>query len=216
MVAALAVVALWFFFSVDRSLPGARFRIEGRDALLISAGFELLFVVIAVWYAVVRGRGSFASLGFVRPRRGNPVLLAIVAWLIGVGLTFAWVVVVESMGWEAFKPSEKANDIIGGGANLWLAFVVVAVVAPFSEEVFFRGFAYAGLRRSMGIVPGMLLSAALFGLFHVDPTVFVPTFIFGIVLAWVYIQAGSIWPSMLAHALNNAVVLGIAASRAGT
>jgi membrane protease YdiL (CAAX protease family) len=34
-------------------------------------------------------------------------------------------------------------------------------------------------------------------------------------LAWVYIQSGSIWPPMLAHALNNAVALSIAVANAG-
>jgi membrane protease YdiL (CAAX protease family) len=215
-VAALAVVGLWFFFSVTRGLPGTRSRLEDRDALLISAAFEIFFVAVAVWYAVVRGRGSFASLGFVRPKNGHPVVLAVVAWLMGLGLVAAWAFLVDRMGWEALRPSQKTKDLIGDGADLWLTFAVVAVVAPFCEEVFFRGFAYAGLRRSVGMFLGALLSAALFGIFHVDPAVFVPVFIFGIVLAWVYIQTGSIWPSMLAHALNNAVVLAIAASGVGT
>lgn len=214
-VAALAVVGLWFFFSVARGLPGTDFRLEDRDALLISAAFEIFFVAVAIWYAVIRGGGSFSSLGFVRPKNRHPIVLAVVAWLIGLGLVATWAFLVERMGWEAFEPSQKARELIGTGTDLWLAFAVVAVVAPFSEEVFFRGFAYAGLRRSVGMFLGVVLSAAIFGIFHVDPAVFVPTFIFGIVLAWVYIQTGSIWPPMLAHALNNAVVLAVAASGAG-
>ncbi|MBM3959086.1 MAG: CPBP family intramembrane metalloprotease [SAR202 cluster bacterium] len=212
---ALAVLAIWLAFSLQRALPGDQPLAGGRRALLISAGFEFFFVAVALWYVIVRRGGTFASLGFVRPRADHWVAWAVLAWLTGVGASFGWVQVVDQMGWEFLRPTDSARELLRHNVELWLAFVVVGVVAPFTEEIFFRGFAFSGFRRDLGLVAGVVISAVLFALFHVEPTVFVPTFIFGIVLAWVYVKTGSIWPAMFAHALNNVVVLVVAASGVG-
>ncbi|MBI4219272.1 MAG: CPBP family intramembrane metalloprotease [Chloroflexi bacterium] len=210
VIAGAAVIAMLLFTSLAAGLPGTRYELEGRDALLVSIGFELFFALVAFWFAVVRRRGSLANLGFVRPTGNHPYVIAAVGWVLGLAATFAWVAIAREMGWERFTPSDEARKVTDSGVSLWLALFVVGAVAPFAEEIFFRGFAYAGVRRELGIALGVVASAALFALFHVDPTVFVPTFIFGIVLAWVYIQTGSIWPAMFAHALNNAVALLVA------
>lgn len=215
LIAAVAVVAVWLILSAARALPGSRFLVEGREALLISAGFEVFFLLIVVWFAIIRRRASLASLGFVRPRNRHPIALAIWAWLTGLVLVTAWAALAQMMGWESALPTRSPRNVIGEDTELWLAFLVVAVVAPFSEEVFFRGFVYSGLRRSLGIVLAVPISAALFALFHVEYALLVPTFIFGIVLAWAYVRSGSIWPPMLAHGLHNAVVLAVAASGLG-
>lgn len=215
LVGALAVLTLWLIFSLSQALPGSQPLIGGRRALLISAGFEFLFVAIALWFVIFRRRGSFASLGFVRPRFNHWVALAVFAWLIGLAASFAWVMAVDRLGWEFLRPSDSAGRLVNSDIELWLTFLVVGVVAPFTEEIFFRGFALGGLRRSFGLIAGVVLSSVLFALFHIDPTIFVPTFIFGIVLAWVYVQTGSIWPPMFAHALNNSAALAVAASGAG-
>ncbi|MBI4220893.1 MAG: CPBP family intramembrane metalloprotease [Chloroflexi bacterium] len=206
VIAGAAVIAMLLFTSIAAGLPGTR-ELKGRDALLISIGFELFFALVAAWYAVVRRRGSLSDLGFVRPTGKHPYLVAAVGWVLGLAATFAWVAIAREMGWEEFVPRDEPKKLLESGVSLWLALFVVAAVAPFAEEIFFRGFAFSGLRRDLGMVVAVVASAALFALFHVNPAVFVPTFIFGIVLAWVYIQTGSIWPAMFAHALNNAVAL---------
>jgi membrane protease YdiL (CAAX protease family) len=214
-VVALVATGAWLFLSVAGGLPGTGGEDTGRDSLLVAAALEGLLAVVAVWYAVARARCSLASLGFAWPRSRHPLALAVVGWLAGLALVQAWSIAVDRMGWDMFRPADRASEVIGIGADLWLTYAVVAVAAPFCEEVFFRGFAYAGLRRTFGLPIGVLTSAALFAAFHLDITTFVPIALFGIVLAWVYIQSGSIWPPMLAHALNNAVALSIAVVNAG-
>jgi membrane protease YdiL (CAAX protease family) len=215
IVVAVVAAGAWVFFSFAGGLPGTGGDDRSRDFLLVAAALEGLLAVVAIWYAAARGRGSLASLGFAWPRSRHPLVLAVVGWLAGLALVQAWAIVVDRMGWEMFRPADRAGEVIGIGADLWLTYGVVAIAAPFCEEVFFRGFAYAGLRRSFGLPIGVLSSAALFAAFHLDLTTLVPISAFGIVLAWVYIQSGSIWPPMLAHALNNAVALSIAVANAG-
>lgn len=86
-----------------------------------------------------------------------------------------------------------------------LVFLAVAVlVAPFWEELFFRGFAYPVLRRRLGAVPGVILSALFFALLHAEPFLLrLPIFILGILLALIYERTGSLYAPMAAHAVAN-------------
>ena len=71
--------------------------------------------------------------------------------------------------------------------------------------MFFRGFALPAFASRYGLRGGILISAALFSVFHFSIGAFVPIFIFGIVLAWLYVKTGSIYPSIVAHATQNIV-----------
>ena len=86
----------------------------------------------------------------------------------------------------------------------------MGVVGPVAEEIFFRGFVLTGLLKRFGVRRALLLSSLLFGLFHIDPGAIVPTFALGLVLGWVYLKTGSIWPSIFAHALHNTLAVLIA------
>jgi membrane protease YdiL (CAAX protease family) len=82
-------------------------------------------------------------------------------------------------------------------------FIVGAVFAPLVEEIFFRGFLFQGFRGRYGWVTGMLLSAAVFAIAHLDFAVLIPTFILGCLLAYLYHRSNSIWPGIILHFLVN-------------
>jgi membrane protease YdiL (CAAX protease family) len=84
----------------------------------------------------------------------------------------------------------------------WFA-IVAAVVAPFVEETFFRGFLFQGFRARYGWKVGMVLSSAIFAAAHLDLVVLIPTFILGNVLAYVYHRSNSVWPGIVLHFLVN-------------
>ena len=82
---------------------------------------------------------------------------------------------------------------------------------PVAEELFFRGFFFAGLYSRWSLWPSALLSGAIFGLVHAPtgPTAAIPLAGLGVGLAWLYNKTGSIWPCMLAHFLNNAIAISV-------
>jgi len=86
---------------------------------------------------------------------------------------------------------------------VWL-FLVGVVIAPVVEEIFFRGFLFQGFRQKYGWVAGMLLSSFIFAAAHLDPVSFIPTFILGSVLAFVYHRSNSVWPGIIFHFMVNA------------
>jgi membrane protease YdiL (CAAX protease family) len=84
-----------------------------------------------------------------------------------------------------------------------------AILAPLAEEIFFRGFLFAGLRQRHGWVKAMLISSAIFAAFHLQLQALIPTFLLGCALAFAYQRSNSLWPGILIHFLINGFALGI-------
>jgi len=82
----------------------------------------------------------------------------------------------------------------------------VAVI-PVAEEVLFRGLFLTGLSARYGHAFGLLLSSFLFGLLHFDGSVspVVYASVAGLVLGWLSMETGSIYPNIALHAAINAV-----------
>jgi len=85
----------------------------------------------------------------------------------------------------------------------------VAVLAPFAEEFFFRGFFFTGLVQRMQLGTAALLSGFLFGLAHADLYNLVPLGVLGTGLAYVYYRSGNLWTNIVAHATINGTQLAL-------
>lgn len=96
-----------------------------------------------------------------------------------------------------------------------MTLLIVIFLAPFVEEVLFRGLVFGNLRRKSAAV-GYLVSCLLFALLHVwqfavvnrDITYFLLMLQYlvpGLVLAWVYDRTGTLWTSIGLHAAANAL-----------
>ncbi len=98
-----------------------------------------------------------------------------------------------------------------GSVLTWLI-VMITLVGPAAEEVFFRGLLYGWLRVRWGIRPALGLSAALFALLHGDPVAFVPILGLGLLFGWVYERTGSLLAPVSIHVLHNAGMLALASA----
>ena len=65
------------------------------------------------------------------------------------------------------------------------------------------------LRRQLDARTTVVLQAVLFGLVHGSIFRLLPTFALGLVLGFVRLRTGSIWPGVLIHALNNGILIAI-------
>jgi uncharacterized protein len=90
----------------------------------------------------------------------------------------------------------------------WLAFGVAVLVTPIIEELYFRGFLFRGLMLHHRPWMAFIISAALFAALHPPVLVMVEVFVVGLLLAYVMRETRSIWPGVVIHALNNAIVFG--------
>lgn len=92
-------------------------------------------------------------------------------------------------------------------ADLFWLILAIGIVAPFSEELFFRGMIYPLQRRKQKIWLAVLLNGLLFSVTHLIPILMPALFIIGIILAWVRERSGSIWPAFTLHMLQNSMAI---------
>lgn len=88
-----------------------------------------------------------------------------------------------------------------------VAVLVIAVVPAVSEELFFRGVLQRNLVQWMGRHVGIWLAAAIFSAIHFQFFGFVPRFVLGLVLGYLYEWSGNILVPMAAHFAQNAFQL---------
>ncbi|HNZ06517.1 MAG TPA: ABC transporter permease subunit/CPBP intramembrane protease [Candidatus Cloacimonadota bacterium] len=102
--------------------------------------------------------------------------------------------------------TEQLMGLFKMSDNLWVLLGIVALAPGICEEIMFRGFLmrfFEGNSKKMAVV----ISALLFGVFHLDPFRLIPTFLLGLILGYLTIRSGSIINSMLYHTLNNSVAV---------
>jgi ABC-2 type transport system permease protein len=97
----------------------------------------------------------------------------------------------------------EANSGMSG--KVWIPILAIAA-APLFEEFIFRGLIFGGLRRSMGALPAILASAAVFAIVH-PPASMIPVFGLGVCAAFAYERSRILLAPMLAHAIYNAAVI---------
>jgi membrane protease YdiL (CAAX protease family) len=146
------------------------------------------------------------DLGLVPPRRTRDLVLLPIggAFLSFVGLYVAEGILTLLRG-EPPPPQRVAQALAaaqGPGLRI-LAVATVGLVAPFAEEVVFRGVSFRGLRRRLGFFPAAAVSSVLFSLAHLDLQHGLQLFVVGIVLAWTVERSGSIFPGIVLHAVIN-------------
>lgn len=185
------------------------------DSLIIIMALATLiqaFILIGlVFYLVrIRYRLSWDYLGL---EKASASLKNIIIG-IGGGISLVFLVAIAAAILESIIPQpiqpQPFVDIflkIENWKELSIALMVVIVLAPINEEIFFRGFLYPYLRDRLGVRLGQLGSAMVFGALHLDPFRFVPLTMGGIGLAVIYQRTKSLYASILAHAVWNTVMI---------
>lgn len=90
---------------------------------------------------------------------------------------------------------------------LALSAIFVTLLGPIIEELFFRGFFYQALKRRLGVLQAAFLSAVVFSLLHTNVVGFLPIFVLGLLLVYLYEKSGSLVPSIAVHVVHNSIML---------
>lgn len=190
-----------------------------------------LLAVTTVVGGVITIAGALLWLwlqGKLDRRVGGPQVpdLGHVAWGIGAGVGGLVIVYGYQIGMQALlgpvePPSQSVLELITSAGPLAAGLSIAAAVllAPVVEELVFRGVLFQALRSWLGVWPGIVVSAALFALAHVelyvltgDPSIVALgalTMLAGW-FAWVFHRLGTLTVPMIAHAVFNGAVIVVA------
>ncbi len=180
---------------------------ENPDALLLFVIVQDLIIVSAAWlFGIVKYNARPEQIGLRSYSVPMGCTLSALLLIMSYIVRLVYAVIINILGVK-IQPQDILTQLDLRGAGFIFAFVVVAIVAPVAEEIFFRGFMYAGLRKSMGVVGAMLVSSVFFTALHLSVGLFIPIFALGLLLAWLYEYTGSLYPGILLHAANNGLAL---------
>jgi uncharacterized protein len=169
--------------------------------VLAVMGLEALFLIPAwIWGPHKYGR-DIRWLGFRSTSIWPAVLLTIGGLLVIVLINVVWAAIASRLN---LPGQPDLVPLFGEGPlGLAVALVVASVIAPVSEEVLFRGFMYPGMRERWGVAMAVIVSSAVFSVFHLSLSTFIPIAVMGAVFALLYERTDSIWPPIALHALVN-------------
>ena len=138
-----------------------------------------------------------------------PLMSVLIAWNAGAHFPAAlhdfevWARASEDRAAVLTKFLTKFNS----GARFAVGVIVIALGPAVAEELVVRGVIQKNLVRWFSPHVGVWLGAALFSAIHFQFFGFVPRFLLGLVLGYLYLWSGNILVSMAAHFTQNAVQL---------
>jgi uncharacterized protein len=108
----------------------------------------------------------------------------------------------------AFPMSQSELDMfiemVSGGM---VSAITLCVIAPFVEEMLFRGLFLRSFLWNYSPVKAIVLTSLLFGAAHLNVYQFVIASTLGLVSGWLYLTTRSLWPCIFEHAIYNSGVM---------
>jgi membrane protease YdiL (CAAX protease family) len=170
--------------------------------------------IIAYLYVIARQKG----LGSLRRDFGFTLRAGDISWFFtGIGIQLLSFVPTTVL--IAIHGSEAKQDVVkiadkAHGIQIPLMILGVAVLAPVTEELLYRGVLLRGLLRRMDAPRAVFLSALIFGLVHAigDPSlgtlIAIPSImLLGVVSAYQAAQTGDLSRSIMLHMGFNALTV---------
>lgn len=203
--AVLSILIAFLMSAVSSAIGGEHYAEQNWYLYLAYLSVQIAFCVAIVFYFLRSKESVKAPVQRCRPK------YFLIALLLEFGLLFSLSelngLFVSGLGKLGYSSGGVSVPDLSGW-NLLPAILVIGVLPAVFEETLFRGV----LARKMheggwGLVPAVLVSGALFSLFHGKPEQTIYQFLCGSCFALVALRAGSVLPTMLAHFVNNALIL---------
>jgi len=139
-------------------------------------------------------------------RLGAPILIGYLAYCAAVPITFILGSITQAITGDTPVVTHPLIWLLAEaheGTSTALIVISAAIIAPFFEELLFRGFLYRALRDRLGVGAALILSSLLFAMVHPSGYTLLPLFGLSCILALLYERTGSLVPSIALHSLHN-------------
>jgi membrane protease YdiL (CAAX protease family) len=179
------------------------------DPWIDVVGLVAYVALIAASLWATRPAGGEHAVGLGWPAQpGNAFALAGGVLVAG----FVAAAALEPLLHGARSQGLKPRAFPGGteaSIGIALTVLVIVVIGPFAEELFFRGVLSGVLGRRIGAWTP-IVTGAIFGAVHLEPRAFPALFVLGALLGWLYLRTRSVWPGVAVHLTNNLLALVVA------
>ena len=170
----------------------------GITALIISNVVSSLLTIIIF----LKAKWTLWARDYLATRPWGVVFWVII---LSFGLIIPTMWLQEELHLEMPKEMEELFTSV---CSTPYGYFALAVLAPWAEEVVFRG---AILRKLLEIFShqmhwvAIVISAIIFGAVHMNMAQGVNAFVLGLLLGWMFYRTGSIFPGIVLHWANNTI-----------
>ena len=184
---------------------------ELSQSLKIFFGYLFMAIppLLIVYYQVKSVKGEFILkkdyFQFKFASIKHAIIYGIKGWLTIVPFVLLISVIMNSLI-DNQNGSNPLLEIVLNNKNYFsfiILFATTTLLAPFFEEIIFRGILLPTLSRDFGVIWGIIVSAFIFALAHLSIGEMPPLFVLGIGLGITRIVSGSLLSSVIMHSLWN-------------
>lgn len=175
---------------------------EVSEATLDLVVISISAVLVLVW------------MGFVFSRVSGPLRRTGRLWwyplAIGAAIcTFAFTTFyhrpfTDLLGLQEYSYSDM---FLREGLGWWVVILSICVQPAVIEELAFRGVILSALDDVMSTRAAIVVSSLMFMVIHLAPVSYPPLLLIGLVLAWIRVKSGSLYPGMVMHFTHNLLVV---------
>ena len=190
---------------------------QARPLFLTLALGNLVLILLILLYTALWQKRQPDSPSLLLGKEGTVFgclksgVLACLAWLpLHLLIALLWDGLLQALGHETVPQQAVSlflNDLQDDQSLLkYLIMVNVVVMAPWVEELLFRGLLFRWLLGYRSVLASAILSGVFFGVIHDALTSIVPIACLGVALAWLYHRTGSLLTSIVFHTVFNAIM----------
>lgn len=183
-------------------------------AVLLSIALTALPVTVPFILFLRVARPAFVdwrAIGFCTTSWKHDALFGIAGYMAAIPLVYGARIVSETLFRGIETPANPAVTAFAGTESALfqiLVFIQAAMLAPLIEEALFRGVFFQSIEHRLGTWKSALLVSGVFAVLHPQlPLGFLGIFALGVVFNMLFAMRRSLLPCIVAHGINNAVIL---------
>ncbi|MCC5833000.1 MAG: CPBP family intramembrane metalloprotease [Chlamydiales bacterium] len=207
---------LFHFFSQDAAIS----RQEWLGWAQIASLFIVFFCLTGYCFLIRAEARSYIFWGEEKPtapRTFKSILMGIVSFVVSYPFVFwmgTFTSLIALLIWGEAKVEQVAVEqlkmTMGRPLMFGLMVFLVVVLVPFMEELLFRGFLQSMLKRYMGRISSLFITASIFALVHFSPgqgtgnfQLIASLFVLSIFLGFIYERERTLWAPIALHSVFN-------------
>lgn len=169
------------------------------DVAMLAVIVSGILTIGVLWLIFVCRKKKFTQeicLRKLQPVRIAPIML------MGLSLNVVTGLVLGMIPEEWMSAYEETSSMVMSD-NVVLLVIGSTIMAPVVEEIIFRGLTYTRMKKGMPTAVAVILSSAVFGVAHGQWLWMLYTFVFGLLLVWVFERSKSLLANVLLHLSYN-------------
>ena len=174
---------------------------------LLTLPLWICAIAVPIWATTTKGNGPRIDLGLeLRPLDVPLGLLCGGIAQIVIPLTYR-MLLSESTSRELDAPARELGRYATSVGGKVLLVLTIVVVAPFAEELLYRGLVLRSLERRLSSFAALVVTSVVFAAMHFQPLQFAGLAIFGMIVGVLAQRTGRLGPAIFAHVGFNAVAV---------